>query len=147
MKKWSKLAKGLQNVVFTGWVNKHELKYLSDIADISLMAYSKGAPQGLPIKYLNTCLRGYLFYHHYKGKQKIFKNKKIGLSYEPGSVESFIKNLKSLLKDETLRRELGESGKTLLENEFTSEIVYNKLTTYLENVKKNYKSTKRINTI
>ena len=50
MKKWSKLAIGLQNVVFTGWVNKHELKYLSDIADIGLMAYSKGAPQGLPNK-------------------------------------------------------------------------------------------------
>ena len=112
------------------------------------MAYSKGAPQGLPNKIFEYMSSGIPILSSLQGETEDFlKIKKIGLSYEPGSVESFIKNLKSLLKDETLRRELGESGKTLLENEFTSEIVYNKLTTYLENVKKNYKSTKRINTI
>ena len=135
MRNWKKLAKGLQNVVFTGWANKHELNYLSSIADIGLMSYSIGAPQGLPNKIFEYMSSGVPILSSLRGETKDFLElNRIGLSYEPGSVESFLKKLKTLLKDEALRSDFGKSGKTLLENQFTSEIVYNNLIKYLENI-------------
>jgi glycosyltransferase involved in cell wall biosynthesis len=41
--KWRWQAAGLKNVVFTGWVNKAGLDYLSSISSIGLMAYKEGA--------------------------------------------------------------------------------------------------------
>jgi len=135
MRNWKKLAKGLQNVVFTGWANRHELNYLSSIADIGLMSYSIGAPQGLPNKIFEYMSSGVPILSSLRGETKDFLElNRIGLSYEPGSVESFLKKLKTLLKDEALRSDFGKSGKTLLENQFTSEIVYNNLIKYLENI-------------
>lgn len=135
MKRLVNQAKGLQNVVFTGWVDQHVLKQLSDIADIGLMAYSKGAPQGFPNKMFEYMSFGIPILSSLQGESEEFIGlNKIGLSYEPESISSFVKNLKYLIEDKLLMRELGKNGKRLLENEYTSDIVYNKLLDYLDRI-------------
>lgn len=51
---WKEKAKGLSNVIFTGWVGKKELIYLSRISKIGLMDYRKGElRRDCQIKFLN----------------------------------------------------------------------------------------------
>jgi len=133
MNEWSKLAKGLKNVVFTGWVNKPELQYLSSIADIGLMAYSKGAPQGLPNKIFEYMSAGVPILSSLQSETKeLLSKNKIGLTYEPLNVDGFVEKLLYLCKDDLLREQMGTSGKELLEKEYTADIVYDRLIQHLE---------------
>lgn len=142
---WKKLALGLKNIIFTGWVNKIQLKYLSQVASIGLMAYNNNAPQGLPNKLFEYMAHSLPILSSLESETKdVILLHRIGLSYEANNIDSFISNLIKLADNKLLRKEMGQNAKCIFEKEYAADIVYNKLVNYLED-QVNHKNNVKIN--
>lgn len=139
MAEWKKQAEGLNNIVFTGWATKKELGYLKQAATIGLMAYREGAPQGLPNKIFEYLSLGIPILSSLKGEtQELLYEHNCGLTFDADNFKSLKKQLLSLIDNPLLIAEMGENGKELFESEYSSEIIYPKLISYLENIIKQY---------
>lgn len=129
---WQRHATGLNNVVFTGWINTRQLTYLLSIADIGLMAYSKDAPQGLPNKIFEYLSVGIPIISCLNGETAAFiSDHDCGLSYEPGNSDSFLNALDKTIKSGFNNK---HSSRKKYMQSYSSDIIYNQLSTYLENV-------------
>lgn len=130
---WFDKAKGLKNVVFTGWVNTEQLAYLMRVADIGLMTYAKGAPQGLPNKIFEYLCAGIPVLSSLKGEtESLLKDNNCGLTYEAGNSISFINALSILTSNKTIRKEMGSNGLRLFENNYSADIIYSQMIRFLE---------------
>ncbi len=127
---WKKLA-NKTNIIFTGWVDKNDLLYLASIANIGLMAYKKGAPQGLPNKVFEYMAYGLPILSSLKGEtQKLLETNKIGFTYE--NKEELKENLMKLIEDDTLYETMSHNAKLLFENQFSAQKVYVEMIDCLE---------------
>lgn len=137
MVKWKELAHGCSNIIFTGWVGKNELHYISTIAKVGLMAYSKGAPQGLPNKIYEYMASGLPILSSLEGETKeILKEENIGLSYKANDPIDLANKIDFLLKDTSSLISLGNNSKRVFDEKFDSAVVYKKLVKYLHNIYK-----------
>lgn len=133
MNKWKKEANDLKNVVFTGWVGKKELQYLSLNSNIGLMAYAKGAPQGLPNKVFEYMSCGLPILSSLETETKdLLQERHIGLTYEAESSESFRKQLEKLILNLEELGEMGIRSRKVFESYFKSDIIYTKLVEHIE---------------
>lgn len=131
---WIRMANGLPNIVFTGWVGKKELNNLLRQADIGLMAYSKGAPQGLPNKLFEYMSAGMPILSSLQGETADLLTKhSMGLTYQADNTKSLLTQLRLLCDSLELRKQMGQNGLRLFELEFDSAKVYANLVEYLEN--------------
>ena len=134
MSKWKKEANALKNIIFTGWGGKKEIQYLSENSNIGLMAYAKGAPQGLPNKLFEYMASGLPILSSLQTETKdLLEDEQIGLTYLADSSESFIIELEKLLLNVNELQEMAKRSRQVFENNFRSEIIYKNLTEYIEN--------------
>lgn len=144
MKKWKNESKGLNNIVFTGWIGKKELKYISLHADIGLMAYAKGAPQGLPNKIFEYMAFGLPILSSLQNETKeLLEKENVGMSYDPGSSEDLILKVKNLVFNRNILDGMKNNCKKLFNEKYNSNIVYKEITVYLENQSKNHNGTNK----
>ena len=138
-KKWKKYAENLNNVIFTGWVNKEELEYLGKISKIGVMAYKKGAPQGLPNKLFEYSANGLVILSSLRGEtEKILGKEKIGFTYYN---DKDLKEKIILLKNnQELLEQMSQNAKRLFDERFSADKVYGDMIEYLENIVKEYKN-------
>ncbi len=135
-KEWKQLSEGLKNVIYTGWVNQNELAYLGNIANIGLMAYKKGAPQGLPNKLMEYCANELAVLSSLKGEtEELIKTKNIGFTYN--NEKELEKYLLELINKCSLRKQMSQNAKKLFDKHFSAEKVYRDMIKYLENIIKN----------
>ena len=127
-----KEAEGLKNVLLTGWLEASEINYIGENSSIGLMAYTEGAPQGLPNKVIEYMSFGLPMICSLKGESEdlIAKNE-IGLQYIAGDTDSLANSITKLL-DEKVRNSMSKRSKLLFESEYSSEIVYEEYSRYLE---------------
>ena len=105
--KYCKMAKGLPNIVFTGWVDLPQIVYLMRIADIGLAAYAEGAFQGLPNKIFEYMCAGIPILSSLTGEsEELLRLNQCGLIFEAGDVNSFLDKLLVLINNEELRRSM-----------------------------------------
>lgn len=127
------LAAGISNVIFTGWVDAERLRYLRDGADVGLMAYAAGAPQGMPNKVYEYLSCGIPMLSCLKGESEDFiRRHRVGLMYQAGSPTGFAQMLSQLVDDRESRDEMGLRARRLFEAEYSSEIVYGRYADYIE---------------
>ena len=132
--KWKKEATNLKNVIFTGWAGKKEIQFISSNSKIGLMAYAKGAPQGLPNKVFEYMASGLPILSSLQTETKdLLNDKQIGLTYLAESSESFIEELEKLILNLNELEEMGIRSRKVFVNNFKSEIIYNNLKEYIEN--------------
>jgi glycosyltransferase involved in cell wall biosynthesis len=138
-KDWVSLAEGNPYILFTGWVNSDELTYLSSVANIGLMAYKKGAPQGLPNKIFEYLSAGVPILSSLKGEaESLLQKKGVGLSYEAGNAEDFLKKLKEYTDSNELMQKTSNKCLSLYKRSFSAQTVYGDLSNYLEEMAKQY---------
>jgi glycosyltransferase involved in cell wall biosynthesis len=136
---WRALAHGLDNVVFTGWVDKLGLASLSSRASVGLMAYTAGAPQGLPNKIFEYMSAGIPILSSLTGEtQALLEDKAIGFNYHAGEVDDFIAKLLLLADDPAQTKRMGDRAKEVFEAEFSPEMVYSALVDFLERTAAGY---------
>ena len=100
-----KLAEGLNNVVFTGWLNESQIAGMMKMAHIGLAAYRQGAPQGLPNKIFEYMAAGLPILSSLTGECEQFLGaNRCGVSYSAGSSESFIAAFSALTASKGLAR-------------------------------------------
>ena len=132
-KEWKELAKDTQNIIFTGWVNQDDLIYLSSVANIGLMAYRKGAPQGLPNKIFEYMASGLPILSSLGNETKqLLYEEQIGLTYNADDVKSFQKELQKMIDDEALYQMMSKKSLQLYNEHYSAQKVYNDLADYLE---------------
>jgi len=136
---WKKLSKNIENIKFTGWVNQDDLLYLANIADIGLMAYRKGAPQGLPNKIFEYMAFGLPILSSLEGETAtILHEEKIGFTYS--NKKDFEKYLMKILKDENLYNNFSKNAEKVYNENFSAKKVYGEMIEHLKIVVKEYKN-------
>jgi glycosyltransferase involved in cell wall biosynthesis len=130
---WTSLANKSPDILFTGWVDSNDLAYLSSVSNIGLMAYKKGAPQGLPNKIFEYLSAGSPILSSLKGETEfLLKDKGVGLSYEAGNVDDFVQKLKKYINNSDLMNSTSSRCVSLYEDNYSAQRVYGDLASYLE---------------
>lgn len=132
---WSNDAAGLENVMFTGWLNADGLASLSRSAKVGLAAYGQGAPQSLPNKIFEYLSAGLPIVTSLGGECKALLDAyDCGATYVPGDSASLLAALTPYLEDETRRSHCGANASRLFQNQFRSEAIYARMADFLEEV-------------
>lgn len=131
--------KGLHNIIFTGWVNRKELNYLASISSIGLMAYKKGAPQGLPNKVFEYFAYGLPVLSSLETEtRELLEKHKVGLSYDADNVNDLVRKTKKLVLDKKKITQMSDNAFCLYKKKYSAEFVYSKLAEYLERTTVDY---------
>ena len=126
-------AKGLSNVVFTGWMGAEKIAAMGQKSHLGLMAYAKGAPQSLPNKLFEYLSYGLPILSSLHGETgELLKKNGCGMTYSSGDPSSLSSVVQDMIANPNKPREMGQRGLTLFSKEFSEEIVYGKLGDYLQ---------------
>lgn len=126
-------ASGLSNLVFTGWINTPQIAWLMQAAQVGLMAYAPGAPQGYPNKLFEYMSAGIPIVSSLQGETAaLLRDEDCGLSYRPGDAAGLTAALVSLVQDEARRREMGRNSQRLFQDRFRGDKIYADLIAHLE---------------
>ena len=128
-------AKGLDNVVFTGWLGKSQIAYMLRKASVGLMAYAANAPQGLPNKLFEYMSAGIPIASSLRGETaSLLERNQCGLSYSAGNATSLADELTALTENDARREDMGRRGAKLFEERFRAETIYDHMAAYMENL-------------
>lgn len=132
--KWKAMAQGLTNTVFTGRIGPAEIKYMSGIADIALLAVD-GVPASLPNKLFEYMAAGLPIVSSLSGEAEILlRNHGCGLTYAPGDSAGLLAILKSLVMDPQLRHRMGDMSARAFRSGYSADAVYGRMASHLERV-------------
>jgi glycosyltransferase involved in cell wall biosynthesis len=130
-------AEGLQNVVFTGWVNKPEIEALSQSAWAGLAAYKKGALMSLTNKVFEYLSAGTPLLISLRGEaESIVIRNACGLVYQAGEPASLVENILRITADVALHDAMSTNARELFEREYDAANVYAKMIEFIERVAK-----------
>ncbi len=134
---WQKESKFLKNIIFTGWINQDELYYISSISCLGLMAYTKGAPQGLPNKIFEYMAYGLPILSSLETEAKeLISKESLGLNYIPNNPKDLLLKLTTLLDNHQLLKEMRYNCIKTFKEKFDSKIIYENLIELLTKNKK-----------
>lgn len=135
--RWHDLARGLTNVVFTGWIGADEINWLRANAAIGLQPYVAGAPQGLANKLFEYLSAGLPVVSSLSGENEtLIASHNCGLTYRAGDAADCARCLCQLLDDPLLRRRMGANGKRLFDQQYDGRAVFETLVEHLETVER-----------
>lgn len=131
---YEKMAAGLDNVVFTGWMNGADIACMMRLAHVGLAAYRKGAPQGLPNKIFEYMSAGLPILSSLADEcERFLQANDCGMSYKAGDPDSLLDALAVLRENPGLRARLGSNGLREFRNRYAAPVLYSQLSEYLEN--------------
>jgi glycosyltransferase involved in cell wall biosynthesis len=142
--RWRRLARGAENVAFTGWVGASEINWLRAHASIGLQPYAEGAPQGLANKLFEYLSAGMPVVSSLLGEnQRLIEEYKCGLTYRAGDALDCLKKIRVLADNDDLRLAMGQRGRELFVRQFDNHIVFDGLTAHLEAVSERHRRQRR----
>jgi glycosyltransferase involved in cell wall biosynthesis len=118
-------ARGLPNVVFTGWLDEDRLRAMSARADIGLAAYAEQAPQSLPNKLGEYAAAGMPIVSSLTGEAAaLIEERRAGLSFSASDPHTFLAAVRKLAGDRDLRRTLGANARSMFDGCFDGRRIY-----------------------
>ncbi|MFQ5442984.1 MAG: glycosyltransferase family 4 protein [Nitrospinales bacterium] len=130
--RWKAQARGLTNVVFTGWVDMKRIRSLLEVVDVGLMPYIQGATQSLPNKLFEYMAAGLPILSSLDGEARdLIESVGCGWSYRSHDREDLLKRVKMMLGPD-IRKRLGTAGQARFRSEFQAGSIYCRLAEYLE---------------
>lgn len=131
----AKEAEGLDSVVFTGWLNGEEIERLGSTVDIGLMAYAKGAAQGLPNKLFEYMALGLPIACSLEGEGGNFVvSQQIGETYPPGDAQALADLLLKWSERPEHRSKMSTQSKNIFLRDYESRGIYRRYVSYLEEI-------------
>lgn len=126
-------AADLNNLVFTGWVDRDDIAALSRHAYAGLGAYKRGALMSLTNKMFEYLAAGTPILLALPGEaEQIIVGNGAGLAYEPGNPVSLVDQVAGLADDVALHSRLSARAGELFETQFSAERIYDALASFLE---------------
>jgi glycosyltransferase involved in cell wall biosynthesis len=130
---WRALARGLPNVVFTGWANRDELAWLAACAWIGLGAYKRDAMMSLPNKLFEYMAAGLPIVSSLTGEASaLIVGNDVGVTYVAGEATDLAEKLQGLVHCGEKRKRLAENAHRLFREHFVADVVYGGLALHLE---------------
>lgn len=120
-----KLSYGIENIVFTGYVDSLKVKKL--LYENCLAVIVPSLYEGLPMVVLEAmACRKAVIASDVGGIPMLIRHGKNGFLVKPGDVKSLKKFIKILIEDAKLRKNMGSFGRKLVEEEFTIDKMVSK---------------------
>ena len=130
-----KMAQGLSNVIFTGWVGQCDMVPLLRISSVGLAAYTNEALQSLPNKPFEFMSAGLPILSSLRGElENLIRDERIGLQYKPCDRNSLVKAIRWLANHPDARRDMALRSRNLFDQQFSSKIVYPRFAEHLERI-------------
>ncbi len=122
---WREQARGLTNVIFTGWAGRDTLSCLASMAWAGLGAYRKGASMSLPNKVFEYMSAGVPVLLSLEGEtRELVTSGEIGLPYEAGNAAGLRAAVLSIAHDEPLRARLSANARRLFDASYSPQAIY-----------------------
>lgn len=132
---WRDKARGLDNVVFTGWLDREQLCALASVAWVGLGAYKRGALMSLTNKIFEYMAYGLPVLSALPGEARgIIERGGCGEFYEPGSASALASAIRRLCGDSARRDAMAARARQLFQRDYAAEAVYPRLAEHLETV-------------
>lgn len=132
---WVIQSAGLRNVIFTGWVDRPQIAFLSRVTAVALQAYAKGAPQALANKLFEYLSAGLPILSSLRGEnQTLLDSYGCGLTYQAGDYADFRRQLDILLKNDVVAGKMRDNALQLFNSEFRMEMICDRTASYLERI-------------
>ena len=130
---WRSKARGVSNVVFTGWAGSDELAWLSRVAWVGLGAYRPGATMSLPNKLFEYMSMGLPVLMGLGGeaRQLVLKHG-LGAVYEPGNRDSLADLVRKVAGDPEWRSQCGSRARDLFRAQYAMDTLYTGYAEFLE---------------
>lgn len=122
---YRKLAAGLPNVVFTGWINSTEIEWMMSVACIGLAAYIRDAPQSLPNKLFEYLAAGLPILSSLgREAAELLESNGCGFTYAPGNPPGLLHHLARLLDDPLLIKTMSSAAQETFDAKYSSPRIY-----------------------
>lgn len=126
-------AQGLENLVFTGWIDAAQIAYLMGVARVGLAAYASGAPQGLPNKVFEYLSCGIPLLSSLEGETAaLIERYGCGVTYRAADARDLYLKLGQMLGNPQALEEMSRKGKALFDRAYCADVVYPQLVRFLE---------------
>jgi glycosyltransferase involved in cell wall biosynthesis len=130
-----RLARGVRNITFTGWLDAPAMATLLSISDIGLAAYATQALQSLPNKLFEYMAAGIPVLSSLTGEQQhLLASEAIGLHYIAHDQASLIAQLDWFAEHPAERAAMGARARDLFSQRYSAHAVYLDLVAHLEAV-------------
>lgn len=126
-------ARGLDNVIFTGWLDSNAIEWMMRSAGIGLAAYAADAPQGLPNKLFEYLSAGLPILSSLGPEARaLLETQRCGVTYSAGDPVSFLNAVVSLLDNPESLSTMSRAAHATFEENYSIERVYVPFLDYLE---------------
>ena len=133
--KLRKMARGLQNVVFTGWLNELEMVGLLSLSDVGLVTHAKRASYFMGNKPFQYMAAGLPLISSTRGDlEALIRDEKIGLSYKAENSSSLLEAIRWFITHEEESKAMGKRSRQLIDERFSVEIVYHELIEHMQGI-------------
>lgn len=135
-REWRALAAGLESVVFTGWIDQVEMRWLAEHAVAGLAAYKSGALMSVTNKLVEYLGFGLPVISSLQGDARtLLEEGDCGVTYAPGEEQALRAAVAGLLADPSRRRQMGANARGLFELDFRADVVYSKYADHIERIR------------
>lgn len=125
------------NIIYLGWLDSNELRYLLSISAIGLAPYSDNSLMSLPNKPFEYMAASLPIVSSLKGElSQLLVEKKCGLTYDAKDPEDLAEKVLYIVNNLNVAQNMGENGKRAIEEEFSSEYVYKNFVKHLDKIGK-----------
>ena len=130
-------ARGLKNMVFTGWVDHLTIAAIHGLASAGLAPYAVGGSVSgsLPNKAFEYMAFGLPILSSHQGDlEYLIRNKRIGLQYRSGRPESLVEKIYWMMEHPDELQAMSKRSQSLYNIEYRSDIIYAKMVDFLEKI-------------
>lgn len=141
---YKKLASGVDNTVFPGWVGAVEIWSLMRMSAVGLAPYRSNEDfmASLPNKSIEYLSAGLPIISSLKGILKdLLSTSNCGITYENSNSDELVSILIDLYDHPERLKTISENALDVYKEKFVAEKVYNDMIDYLESVHSNYRKT------
>lgn len=132
---WQRQAKGLPNVIFTGWAGAGELAWLSKAAWVGLGAYRRNATQSLPNKLFEYMSMGLPVLLALEGEaRQLVETEAIGAAYTAGDPRDLARLVRLVAGDDQWHTQCSTNARALFERKYSPNTLYSSLAEFIESL-------------
>ncbi|MCB0378298.1 MAG: glycosyltransferase family 4 protein [Bdellovibrionales bacterium] len=130
---FKKMAEGLDNVYFPGWIKGPQIQALMKHSHVGLAPYCRDAKMTLPNKPFEYMAGGLPIISSLTGDLRdLIEEKGFGVNYQADSVDELIQAIEKIKKNPNLQKEMGKKSRALLNERFSTEIVFENTQQFLK---------------
>ena len=132
LERYRRQARGLHNVLFPGWVGAPEIAALMELSAAGLAPYRAGVRMSLPNKPFEYFAGGLPVVSSIDGElTALLARHDCGVTYPAHSSAALGAALVQLNSQRDHARQMGRNGRRLLESEFATQVIFEKLERHL----------------